>query len=124
MKIRIQGDSIRFRLTRTEVEALCAQGNFQEVTHLKGQTFTYAVKRTEGAGMKARFADNTITLYISQELIAGWDNNDRVGFEAEEQIDGTTRLKLLLEKDFVCLDRRSEDQADHYPNPKLQAEQN
>jgi hypothetical protein len=26
-------------------------------------------------------------------------------------------LKLLLEKDFVCLDHTDEDQSDNYPNP-------
>ena len=39
MKIRIKGDSIRFRLTRTEVETLCKNGYYEEVTHLNGAFF-------------------------------------------------------------------------------------
>ena len=120
MKIRIKGDSIRFRLTRTEVEALCKNGYFEEVTHLKGAFFSYAVRTAESAGMTARFKDNGITLYIDNGLVDGWESNDRVGFEHVEETSGTSQLHLLLEKDFVCLDRRLEDQSDNYPNPKLQ----
>ncbi len=122
MKIRIKGDSIRFRLTRTEVEALCQHGYFEEVTHFNNSTFTYAVKSNDSEGMKARFEDKGITLLIDQGLIKGWEDSDQVGFEEVEQINTTTHLHLLLEKDFVCLDRRLEDQTDHYPNPKLRKE--
>ena len=120
MKIRIKGDSIRFRLTRTEVETLCSQGYLKEETHLTPNTFTYAVVKSREPGMKAHFEENTITLQVNEKLVEHWDENDTVGFQQEDRGNDKSRVQLLLEKDFVCLDQRQEDQSDNYPNPKLQ----
>jgi len=69
--------------------------------------------------MEASFKNNTILLCISDQRIDGWDVNETVGFETTISIDADTNLHLLLEKDFVCLDERIEDQSDNYPNPKM-----
>ncbi len=122
MKIRIKGDSIRFRLTKSEVEALCTLGEFRERTHLGNAIFYYAVEKTTEPGMRARLSGHTLTLFVSDRLLKGWDHNDVVGFEEVERTGDRPALHLLLEKDFVCLDRREEDQSDNYPNPKLQKE--
>lgn len=119
MKIRIKGDSVRFRLTRTEVEELCSKGSIEEVTHFKNETFTYAVKRANNEGIHANFEQGAITLHVDASLLDGWHHNDKVGFDYAEKIDAETTLSLLLEKDFVCLDERLEDESDNYPNPKL-----
>ena len=120
MKIRIKGDSIRFRLTISEVETLCAKGKIQEVTRFRANVFSYAVERSPEPGMSAEYTKLGITLYINEAWLQGWETNDKVGFEAKEDISDETSLHLLLEKDFVCLDRREEDQSDNYPNPKLE----
>ena len=122
MKIRIQRDSVRFRLTRTEVEALCKQGSFKERTRIRANNFVYAVEKSPDPGMSVTFLKDTLTLHVCDQWLEGWDANEQVGFEAFEEIDGNVRLHLLLEKDFVCLDRRLEDQSDNYPNPKLRRE--
>jgi len=123
MKIRIKGDSIRFRLTKTEVEELCNKGRIEEVTHFKSNTFTYAVQQSQAEGLSASMKANTITLYINEAQLQGWDTDNTVGFENVEKLDSNTELSLLLEKDFVCLDQRLEDQSDNYPNPKMQTHQ-
>ena len=123
MKIRIKGDSIRFRLTKTEVEELCNKGRIEEVTHFKSNTFTYAVQQSQAEGLSASMKANTITLYINEAQLQGWDTDNTVGFENVEKLDSNTGLSLLLEKDFVCLDQRLEDQSDNYPNPKMQTHQ-
>ena len=58
-------------------------------------------------------------VHISDQLILGWDVNETVGFENSISVADDTSLHLLLEKDFVCLDERIEDQSDNYPNPKM-----
>jgi hypothetical protein len=123
MKIRIKGDSIRFRLTRPEVEILCSQGEFREMTRFRSLAFTYAVKKSPDPGMRASFSENTITLHVSDRLLEGWEGNETVGFEEVERTGDQSSLHLLLEKDFVCLDQRVEDQSDHYPNPKFSKEE-
>ncbi|MBT8283427.1 MAG: hypothetical protein KJO86_06785 [Muriicola sp.] len=122
MKIRIKGDSVRFRLTKTEVEELCSKGTIEEVTHFKNKSFVYAVKRTTKEGIYTTFEQDAITLHVDERLLDGWNHNDKVGFDYVEKIDSETTLSLLLEKDFVCLDERLEDQSDNYPNPKMESQ--
>ena len=44
MKIRLKGDTIRYRLTKTEVESLCTKGYVEEITHFGEQVFKYALE--------------------------------------------------------------------------------
>lgn len=119
MKIRIKGNTIRFRLTKTEVSTLCRDGCIEEVTDFGGTSFRYAVERKPTpTPLQATFADNRLTLAISDEKVANWDTNSIVGFEYIMQVANDKTLELLLEKDFVCMDERMEDQSDNYPNPK------
>jgi len=118
MKIRIKGDSIRFRLTRTEVEKLCSEGYIEEKTPFASNNFTYAVQKRNDPYLNATFIGNTIILHIPANLLEGWDRNDLVGFEHRMDLGEKGSLFLLLEKDFVCLDQRNDDQSDQYPNPK------
>ncbi|WP_297764906.1 hypothetical protein [uncultured Muriicola sp.] len=118
MKIRIKGDSIRFRLTKTEVETLCKKGYIEEITHIGDQVFKYAVQSKKMESLEANYKDHTILINISDQKIKGWDSNETVGFETTVALDNNS-LHLLLEKDFVCLDERIEDQSDNYPNPKM-----
>ncbi|MEY8021792.1 hypothetical protein AB8P51_13230 [Muriicola sp. SD30] len=122
MKIRIKGNSVRFRLTRSEVEELCSEGYIKETTHFPGSTFNYAVKKSNREEIHASFEEGIITLHVDADQLKGWASNEQVGFEALQQIDPETSLHLLLEKDFVCLDERLEDQSDNYPNPKMDIE--
>lgn len=110
---------MRFRLTKSEVEELCSVGYIKETTHFPGNTFSYAVKKSNKEEIHASFEKGKITLHVDADRLKGWESNEEVGFEALQQIDPETSLHLLLEKDFVCLDQRLEDQSDNYPNPKM-----
>jgi hypothetical protein len=46
-----------------------------------------------------------------------WYDSNQVGFERDMEVAPGVILKLLLEKDFACLDDTDEDQSDNYPNP-------
>lgn len=118
MKIRIKGNTIRFRLTKTEVDRLCKEGYIEEITDFGDYTFCYAVLKKAIPNMEATFSENKLTLAISEDKAANWDTNQLVGFEDVMPVDNNKTLQLLLEKDFVCLDERLEDQSDNYPNPK------
>jgi hypothetical protein len=122
MKIRIKGDTIRFRLTKTEVETLCAKGFVEESTHFGAQVFKYAVQSKKIESLEASYKEDTILLSLSEKLIQGWDVNETVGFETSISVNTDSTLHLLIEKDFVCLDERIEDQSDNYPNPKMMTE--
>ncbi len=121
MKIRIKDNSVRFRLTKSEVKALGEEGRVEAVTHFGTATFGYVVVLDASAEqLHADFKYQKIILFLPEKLGKDWFENDRVGFEHFQTINQNTTLHLLLEKDFTCLDNTTEDQSDNYPNPKLQ----
>ena len=121
MKIRIKENSVRFRLTKSEVKALSEGGMVEATTRFNAGVFGYAVRLDpEASEMHAEFTHQKITLYLPEKWGKDWFENDRVGFEHNQDTNKGSGLHLLLEKDFTCLDNRLEDQSDNYPNPKLQ----
>jgi len=118
MKIRIKGNSIRYRLTRTEVETLCTTGYFEEHTHFPNTVFTYGIAVTNTTKkIDASFDSTKILITIASQLVINWASNTTVGFEHTLLLKNGQQLAVLIEKDFVCMDDTREDQSDHYPNP-------
>lgn len=121
MKIRIQGNSIRYRLTMSEVEVFSASGSVEERTFFGDSTLVYTLKSSPAIdSLHATFEDNTISMWVPENDAKGWAKSARIGFEGAVPLQGNRQLLLLLEKDFACLDETEEDQSDNYPNPKAQ----
>jgi len=114
MKLRIKGNSLRYRLTRSEVERFCSSGYFEESIYFGSTSLTYALEQNSAEKLSASFDNNKITLFMPAVMANEWANTARVGFENNEG-----EIYLLVEKDFVCLDTVNEDQSDNYPNPLL-----
>lgn len=118
MKLRIKGNSIRLRLSKTEVAKLDTTGYLEEQTLFIGNKFKYALKKVDrGNELSATFDNNQISVFIPATLVNDWPANDIVGFDARMNITGTDSLYILVEKDFICLDETTEDQSDNYENP-------
>jgi hypothetical protein len=115
MKIRIKGNSLRYRLTKTDVDNFSKYGYLEEVTDFGGQQLIYALKLYELLSLKATLQNNNITIYMPAGMVNEWTTTERVGFEGNDN-----ELYLLIEKDFKCLDAVAEDQSDNYPNPLLE----
>jgi hypothetical protein len=112
MKIRIKGNSIRYRLTKTEVACFTKDNYLEEAIDFGSQRLTYALQRSFAGELTAEFANNKITLYVPDSIAEEWTTTDKVGFESSNNV-----LNILVEKDFQCLDNVEEDQSDNYPNP-------
>ena len=112
MKIRIKGNFLRYRLTRTDVELFAKTGQLAEHTDFGDQTLIYSLQRASGTQISATFKDNQITVFMPAAMADEWTSTERVGFEGMYG-----HLHLLIEKDFKCLDDVAEDQSDNYPNP-------
>lgn len=115
MKIRIKGNSLRYRLNRSDVERFTREGYLEETTDFGPARLTYSLQRTATGHLSACYENNNITLYMPGWMAQEWISTERVGFENNE--DG---IYLLIEKDFKCLDNVAEDQSDNYPNPLAQ----
>jgi hypothetical protein len=118
MKLRIKGNSIRIRLTKTEVSIISSTGYLQEETLFGNNGFIYALQRVdEGDALTAALELNKIIMFVPAAVITDWPTNNIVGFEATIPLADNKSLYLLLEKDFVCLDESTEDQSDNFDNP-------
>jgi hypothetical protein len=112
MKIRINGNSVRFRLTRSDVKQLAITALLEEKVDFGGQSLIYAIRLGNGKDLTSSFQNNTITLFMPERMIGELADTDAVGFE-----NRNGDLRLLVEKDFTCMDNVAEDQSDNYPNP-------
>lgn len=118
MKIRIHGNSVRVRLSKTEVGKLENEGYLEETTDFGPAQLGYAVRKSGVTELQARFEHHKITLEVPEKLLAGWAANNTVGFEGNMPLSDGSSLFMLIEKDFKCLDNVHEDQSDNYDNPK------
>lgn len=119
MKLRIKGNSIRLRLTKTEIANFGEQWVIEERTEFPDGTFLqYSLQCKTGIdALEAEFSGHVITVYVPITIAQQWTTSDIVGFENKLDIGNGKHLFLLIEKDWVCLDTTFEDQSDNFPNP-------
>ena len=117
MKLRIQGNSLRLRLTQKEVASV-RDGRPVEslIEFAPGLSLAYLLEGSPSAkALSATFDGRAIRVTIPTHQIAEWAESDRVGVEALSQ----TGVQLLVEKDFKCLHRTVEQEPDAYPHPLM-----
>ena len=118
MKIRIKGNSIRYRLSRPEVELFAKEGLVTEKTEFTNAILTYSILRYTGKMISAELTGQNITIYIPESLAEQWTSTDLVGLEWNMPLSDDKNLYLLIEKDFKCNDATGlEDESELYNNP-------
>ena len=119
MKLRIKGNSLRIRLTRSEVDQFAVTGYLEERTVFTSNVLVYTLAAKQGIhGLEATFEGTKIILFVPAELPAIWAANEIVGYANTIETADGNQLYLLLEKDFKCIDAPpSEDQSDNFENP-------
>lgn len=118
MKIRIKGDSIRYRLTKSDLEKFYKESYLEEVIHFPQNQLIYSLKANDSIEISADFQDNQICIFFQKSELDTWFKTDKITYQHIQKFDGK-ELTILLEKDFVCLDNVDEDQSDNFPNPNL-----
>lgn len=122
MKIRIKGNSIRFRPVQSEVKKLTETGSIAERTRFESHSLAYAVKVSgEEKELTATVNTKEIIINVPKSQMGNWYFNRVVGFNNVQKLSGNRTLSLLQEKDLACLDNRLEDQIANNPNPKANA---
>jgi hypothetical protein len=112
MKLRIKSNSLRYRLTQSDVATLAKIGYLKESVNFGDDELVYVLQSIADNELSADFKNNIVTMYVTKAMIDELASTDRVGFE-----NTCGKLQLLIEKDFTCLDNVEEDQSDNYPNP-------
>src|SRR3954454_20339740 len=104
MKIRIKGNSIRIRLSKSEVVLFAKEGYVEERTELVNSALVYAVKSTASETLSADFVNGNLTLYVPANMLQQWASTDLVGLDHNMPLPNGSHLYLLIEKDFKCID--------------------
>jgi hypothetical protein len=117
MKLRIQGNSLRLRLTQKEVARVRNGGLVESLIEFApGHSLVYVLEGSPGVEtISATFDGHAIRVTIPLDQMTEWVASDRVGVEARSQ----TGVQLLVEKDFECLHRSVEQEPDAYPHPLM-----
>ena len=117
MKLRIQGNSLRLRVTQKEVARVHNGGHVESfIEFAPGRSLIYLLESSPSAEtMSATFDGRAIRVTIPMDQMTDWVESDRVGVEARSQ----TGVQLLVEKDFKCLHRAVEQEPDAYPHPLM-----
>jgi hypothetical protein len=125
LKLRILDNSIRLRLTRTEVDVVSSEGLVKgQVQLADSKSFKYVLESSPAAVKpEAHISNNVLTVRIPHIDVQQWAESEQVSISSERSLDDGDRLKILIEKDFACLaPREGEDDSDMFPNPDAENE--
>jgi hypothetical protein len=116
MKLRIRGNSVRLRLGQSEVRRLAEIGVVEESTQFDDsgdQSLLYAVKSADGiAGASAGFQGGKLLVLLPRDVVARWASSDEVAIAAVQSIGENASLKILVEKDFECIEAPADEPQD------------
>ncbi|PYT15157.1 MAG: hypothetical protein DMG59_14725 [Acidobacteria bacterium] len=116
MKLRLHSNTLRLRLSQSEVSRLAESGQVQEtITFAPGQTFSYSIEARPEAEVGALLESNRVRIVLPAAVAKNWMESDQTGVEGS-----TATLRVVVEKDYQCLHRESEEDADAFPNPLKQ----
>jgi hypothetical protein len=118
MKLRIKGNSIRYRLTKTEVANFAIHKYLEEKVEFGNNDLIYSLESSSAIQeLSTSFVNNKIVVSIPDNLSKEWTGSEMVGMQNEFKLSNGKYMFILVEKDFVCLDNTFEDQSDNYPHP-------
>ena len=121
MKIRMLENSVRLRLTQTEVKTLLEEGRFAQTVHFglgPWQQLHYGIQNAAVSKIEVSFEEQKIWVHVPEIMIDEWARTDVVSLEEHISLNKEMQLRILIEKDFKCLsDRVGEDESDMFPHP-------
>jgi len=121
MKLRIKGNSLRLRVSRSELARLLAGNCVEETIHFAPEasaSLTFALTpETSAKSPTVQYTDGKVSVLLPADQAYVWGMTNQVGIAEEIGLGALGSLSLLIEKDFACLDRSDEDNEDTFANP-------
>jgi hypothetical protein len=119
MKLRIKGDSLRIRVTQTELQDFVSQGRVEDrIRFGPDRALAYRLALDSKASrITAGFDRDAIEVRIPEAEARKWSQTDLVTLAGTQEQSGV-ELRIVVEKDFACLaPREGEDESDNFPHP-------
>ena len=119
MKLRIHGNSLRLRLSQSEVSQFSKTGFVEDsVQFAPGANFAYTLESSSSIpAPRASFQNGWLKIQVPAAVGMEWFTTDRVAISAEQPLESGKHLSILIEKDFQCLHGDVERAPDASPNP-------
>jgi hypothetical protein len=115
MKLRIQGNLLRLRLTQNEVARLHEHGLVESAIQFPpGRALNYSVASSpDAAEVSVDFHGDSIRVILPHGVETAWAESSQVSVEGP----ANSSVQILVEKDFQCLHKPEDLDPDAYPNP-------
>ncbi len=121
MKLRMQSNSVRLRLKQSEVEQLVKTGCVEEkISFGEGSAgvFHYVLESSHAVSApRAVLKNDGLLVQVPADTVSHWASSDEVGIDASQPVGREEALRVLIEKDFACLNDSDKQNADKFPNP-------
>jgi hypothetical protein len=121
MKLRIKSNSLRLRVSRSELTRFLAGEQIAETIRFASTLeakLTYALARdSQATAASVHYLPQEVTVLLTEEQVKTWGQDSQVGVYTTVDIAPEGLLELIVEKDFACVDRSDEDNTDTFPNP-------
>lgn len=117
MKIRIEANTLRLRLKKSELEIFAEEESVSQLISFGEKSLVYRLKMTNDEEITAKFVNNIISVLIPKEQAKNWIETNLVALENK-----MSEPQILVEKDFKCTTdaciESDKDQSDFFENPK------
>jgi hypothetical protein len=125
VKLRIQGTSLRLRISKSELAKFAETGQLRETVYFgpqQGSELTYIlVQEGNGHGLSVEASAGQVRVLVPIGMAHTWADSDQVSIDGDVDLGVRGTLSVLVEKDFACIDRTDEENADAFPNPAAKA---
>jgi hypothetical protein len=121
MKLRIKANSLRLRVSRSELAHFRAGIRIEETIRFAeapAAKLTYALESAvQSKPVRVRYGLNNVTVILSKDQACIWEAESEIGVYSHLDIGSAGSLHVIVEKDFACLDRGDEENRDTFANP-------
>ncbi len=108
MKLRIEDDTLRLRLSEAEVREFAENGRVAAVVRFgpgPHEQLTYALEQAADPAVttvRVRYDPAGLTVLVPGAVAALWTTTEQNGFSEQLPLTDAHRLRILVEKDLGC----------------------
>ena len=109
MKLRLEENSLRLRLSAAEVAQFAETGRVAYTIAFgpnSDHTLLYSLERlpptAEAVAVQVRYAAGALAVEIPAALAQEWTTTEKTGFSAQILVAEGQELRILVEKDLDC----------------------
>jgi hypothetical protein len=114
MKLRLNENSVRIRVRRSEVQRFAESGTVTECLRFPdGHTLTFGLTCADVEEPTASFTSHRVEVLLPRTAGASWARGNEVGVYGRNG-----EFEILVEKDFRRTSLPSPDDEDRYLNPR------